>query len=240
MREFDLVAKEVSWEIAPGVKVPAISYNGQVPGPTIRVTEGDTVRVTLKNELQQSTSIHWHGLHVPNSPVQVAFSPDGSYVYFSLNGENAVGKIDVATRKFIGKVAVGGGPVQVFVSEDGKYLLATNQGTANKPSTTVSIIDTASFNVLKTVETGKGAHGVAIDSGSKHAYITNIYGNSVSVLDLATQTIVGTVPTGDSPNGISMSADAPAAAPGPKVKLQVGAHNNGDATKDDGGMQNIP
>lgn len=67
VREFALVAKEAAWEIAPGVSVPAITYNGQVPGPLIRVTEGDTLRVTLTNELQQATAIHWHGLHVPNS-----------------------------------------------------------------------------------------------------------------------------------------------------------------------------
>ena len=36
LREFQLVAKEATWELAPGVAVPAISYNGQVPGPTIR------------------------------------------------------------------------------------------------------------------------------------------------------------------------------------------------------------
>jgi FtsP/CotA-like multicopper oxidase with cupredoxin domain len=50
-----------------GVTVQAITYNGTVPGPTIRVTEGDTLRVTLRNDLDQDTSIHWHGLHVPNA-----------------------------------------------------------------------------------------------------------------------------------------------------------------------------
>lgn len=66
VREYQLVASETDWEIAPGVVVKAIAYNGQVPGPTIRVTEGDTLRVTLTNKLDQPTSIHWHGLHVPN------------------------------------------------------------------------------------------------------------------------------------------------------------------------------
>src|SRR6266542_3753686 len=47
VRDYQLVASETSWEIAPGVVVPAIAYNGQVPGPTIRVMEGDTIRVTL-------------------------------------------------------------------------------------------------------------------------------------------------------------------------------------------------
>lgn len=67
VREFQLVAKKGPWELAPGKTVEAITYNGSVPGPTIRVTEGDTVKVTLKNELEQDTTIHWHGLHVPNS-----------------------------------------------------------------------------------------------------------------------------------------------------------------------------
>jgi FtsP/CotA-like multicopper oxidase with cupredoxin domain len=67
VREFQLVATRAPWEIAPGKTVQAITYNGTVPGPTLRVTEGDTVKVTLKNELDQDTTIHWHGLHVPNS-----------------------------------------------------------------------------------------------------------------------------------------------------------------------------
>lgn len=67
VREFQLVAKKAPWELVPGKTVEAITYNGTVPGPTIRVTEGDTVKVTLKNELDQETTIHWHGLHIPNS-----------------------------------------------------------------------------------------------------------------------------------------------------------------------------
>jgi manganese oxidase len=87
VRNYELVASETSWEIAPGVIVPAIAYNRQVPGPTIRVMEGDTLRVTLKNELAKSTSIHWHGLHVPNAVdgvpgvTQAPIEPGQSYTY---------------------------------------------------------------------------------------------------------------------------------------------------------------
>jgi FtsP/CotA-like multicopper oxidase with cupredoxin domain len=66
VREFSLIAKKATWELAPGRTVLAITYDGTVPGPTIRVTEGDTVRVMLKNDLDQETTIHFHGLHVPN------------------------------------------------------------------------------------------------------------------------------------------------------------------------------
>jgi manganese oxidase len=63
---FDLTATKIQWEIAPGQLVEAFGYNGIVPGPQIRVREGDRVRLNLKNGLDQSTSIHFHGLSVPN------------------------------------------------------------------------------------------------------------------------------------------------------------------------------
>src|SRR5262245_29551322 len=65
LREFTLTAAPVRWEIQPGLVVDGWGYNGSVPGPTIRVTEGDRVRVTLVNRLPVSTTIHWHGIDVP-------------------------------------------------------------------------------------------------------------------------------------------------------------------------------
>lgn len=48
---FDITCKEVDWEAAPGQTVKAMTYNGLVPGPEIRVTEGDKMRVNVKNEM---------------------------------------------------------------------------------------------------------------------------------------------------------------------------------------------
>lgn len=87
VREFELVAEPTRWEILPGVSVDGLSYNGQIPGPEIRVTEGDTLRVTLRNELDEPTSVHWHGLHVPNAMdgvtgvTQEGVPPGGTFVY---------------------------------------------------------------------------------------------------------------------------------------------------------------
>lgn len=64
-REFTLVAERVQHELAPGVLVTAWGYNGQVPGPELRATEGDTVRVTFTNNLPVPTTVHWHGVDVP-------------------------------------------------------------------------------------------------------------------------------------------------------------------------------
>ncbi len=65
VRAYELVVRPAPWELAPGVTVQAVTYDGTVPGPTIHVKEGDTLRVSVKNLLSQDTSIHWHGLHVP-------------------------------------------------------------------------------------------------------------------------------------------------------------------------------
>lgn len=71
-KRFDLTVKEADWELLPGVVTRAVTFNGTVPGPTIRVTEGDTVEISVTNAIDEPTSIHWHGLHVPNDQDGVA------------------------------------------------------------------------------------------------------------------------------------------------------------------------
>jgi FtsP/CotA-like multicopper oxidase with cupredoxin domain len=84
---FQVTAQKVHWEISPGSFVDGYGYNGVIPGPEIRVTEGDKVRVVLTNQLDQSTSIHFHGLVVPNAMDGVPFitqppvKPGASFTY---------------------------------------------------------------------------------------------------------------------------------------------------------------
>jgi FtsP/CotA-like multicopper oxidase with cupredoxin domain len=65
-KEFHLVAEEVTREIAPGMTARLWGYNGQTPGPTIEVVEGDKVRIFVTNKLPEHTTIHWHGMLLPN------------------------------------------------------------------------------------------------------------------------------------------------------------------------------
>jgi manganese oxidase len=67
VKVFSLLAKETDWQVTSKITVKAWTYNGTMPGPEIRVTEGDKVRVVIKNELPESTAIHFHGLIVPNA-----------------------------------------------------------------------------------------------------------------------------------------------------------------------------
>jgi FtsP/CotA-like multicopper oxidase with cupredoxin domain len=65
-KEFHLVAEPVERELAPGMKARLWGYNGQSPGPTIEAVEGDKVRIFVTNKLPEHTTIHWHGMLVPN------------------------------------------------------------------------------------------------------------------------------------------------------------------------------
>jgi manganese oxidase len=65
-KEFHLVAEPVVREIAPGMKANLWGYNGQSPGPTIEAVEGDKVRIFVTNKLPEHTTVHWHGVIVPN------------------------------------------------------------------------------------------------------------------------------------------------------------------------------
>jgi manganese oxidase len=65
-REFHLTAERIRWETKEGSLVDAMAYNRMIPGPLIRVTEGDRVRITVENGLDEPHTTHWHGLFVPN------------------------------------------------------------------------------------------------------------------------------------------------------------------------------
>ena len=87
VKEFRLVAEQLKKEFAPGMIVNAWGYNGASPGPTIEAVEGDRVRFYVTNKLPERTSVHWHGILLPNGQDGVAglnqphILPGETYVY---------------------------------------------------------------------------------------------------------------------------------------------------------------
>jgi len=84
LREYQIVAVDREIEIAPGMFFPAWTFNGQVPGPTLRATEGDRVRVTFINQGSHPHTIHFHGWHPPEmdgSLPEHEVKPGGRFVY---------------------------------------------------------------------------------------------------------------------------------------------------------------
>jgi manganese oxidase len=101
VKVFDLTSSIVKWEVLPGVFEEAMAYNGMVPGPLLRVQEGDKVRVNFTNRLPEPSVVHFHGPRIPNAmdgvpdvtqPVvkpgetfayEFTASPAGTYMYHS-------------------------------------------------------------------------------------------------------------------------------------------------------------
>jgi manganese oxidase len=86
-KEFHLVAEPVVREFAPGMKANLWGYNGQSPGPTIEAVEGDKVRIFVTNKLPEHTTVHWHGMLLPNGMdgvgglTQPHIKPGQTFVY---------------------------------------------------------------------------------------------------------------------------------------------------------------
>ncbi|MFN2388312.1 MAG: multicopper oxidase domain-containing protein [Actinomycetota bacterium] len=84
VREYELVAIDKEIEVAPGVFFPAWTYNGRVPGPSLRATEGDRIRVRLTNASAHRHTIHFHGIHaaaMDGIPGAGEVAPGGSFTY---------------------------------------------------------------------------------------------------------------------------------------------------------------
>ena len=87
VKVFELETSVIKWHILPDLEVMAYAFNRQVPGPRIRITEGDQVRLVVRKDLPESTSVHCHGLILPNEMdgaaeiTQEPIEPGGSFVY---------------------------------------------------------------------------------------------------------------------------------------------------------------
>ncbi len=96
VKEFRLRAEPVKRELAPGMTINAWGYNGSTPGPTIEAVEGDRIRILLENRLPERTSLHLHGIFLPNGMDGVAglnqphIEPGQTYAYEVTLKQNGV------------------------------------------------------------------------------------------------------------------------------------------------------
>jgi manganese oxidase len=137
MKVFNLEASVVQWEVAPGARYEAWTYNGTVPGPEIRVKQGETIKVRLKNSLPESTSIHWHGLEIadnkqdgvtfvtqdpikPGQTYEYVLTPIncGSHMYHSHHAADAQVPLGLLGAFIVDCVTT---PVPAFAAHDTEY-----------------------------------------------------------------------------------------------------------------------
>ena len=195
-------------DIATGERLALIETGAYPHG--LRLSP-DGQEVYVANVQDGSVSVIDAGQHtelarisVGPTPVQVEFLPDGESVFVSLRDANAVARIDTTNREVTAQFEVGEWPIQLGATRDGARLLVANEGNAEHPSETVSVIDLETGAEARTVRTGAGPHGVAISSAGAWAFVTNIHENSVSMIDLATDEVVATFAVGAGPNGITL------------------------------------
>jgi YVTN family beta-propeller protein len=137
-----------------------------------------------------------------NGPDHLDFSADGSYLMISCEYDGTVVKVDVSKMKVLGTIHVGGMPVDVKLSPNGKAFFVANQGISG-----VSIVDPVSMKVQGFIHTGDGAHGMAVSRDATHLYVTNRLAGTISVIDFATRTVVSTWNVGGSPDMIQVTPD---------------------------------
>ena len=144
VKVFELTTKVVQWEVSPGQLFEAWTYNGVVPGPQIRIKQGETIKVRLKNELPQSTSIHWHGVELadnkqdgvtfvtqdpvkPGETYEYTLTPIncGSHMYHSHHAADSQVPLGLIGA-FIVDCATT--PVPAFYAHDSEYTEILNDG----------------------------------------------------------------------------------------------------------------
>ncbi len=127
---FKLTAQPVKWNILKDVTVTAWAYDGMVPGPLIRVTEGDKVKILIKNNLPEPTTIHWHGIQVPNNMDGI---PDET--------QKPIQPGEIFTYEFIAKPAGTywyhshfDSDKQISVGLSGAFIIEPKSGLASRPA----------------------------------------------------------------------------------------------------------
>ena len=135
-----------------------------------------------------------------NGPDHLDFSADGSYLLIGCEFDGTVVKVALKTMKVVGTIHVGGLPVDVKLSPNGKVFFVANQGFGG-----VSVVDPVTMKVRGFIPTGNGAHGMAVSRDTTKLYVTNRLAGTISVIDFSTRKVVHTWNVGGSPDMVQVS-----------------------------------
>lgn len=139
VKVWDITVDEVDWEVAPGQVEKARGYSGMIPGPILRGKVGDRVRINVKNNLTESTAVHWHGIHVPYTMDGVPFvtqdpiEPGQTFTYeFTLKNAGSHmyhshhDSADQVNRGLLGAFIVDPADPNDYPKYDREYILILN------------------------------------------------------------------------------------------------------------------
>ena len=155
-------------------------------------TAGDLTVIDTKTRTTLTRIVHGGG-----DAMGLALSPDGKTLYAGAGENKQVVKIDTATHKVTGNIAVPGIIHETTLTLDGRYLYTTLRK-ANK----IVVIDTADDRIVTTIPQKAYPDLVVMEPGGKYAFVTNRYADHVAVIDVATHKQVRTIPVGKAPHGM--------------------------------------
>ncbi|TMK16758.1 MAG: hypothetical protein E6G63_02785 [Actinobacteria bacterium] len=151
-------------------------------------------------------------IHGVEHPYNLYFTPDGSkaidvaeyseYLLLGCEFDGTVVKVALKTMTVVGTIHVGGLPVDVKLSPNGKVFFVANQGLGG-----VSVVDPVTMKVRGFIPTGNGAHGMAVSRDTTKLYVTNRLAGTISVIDFSTRKLVNTWNVGGSPDMVQVSPD---------------------------------
>lgn len=154
------------------------------------------------NKLPVTTVELVHGNY--KNPLHLALTPDGRELWVTCEAAREVIVLDVATRKKIATIAVGGQPNNLCFTPDGRKAFV-----ANRLDDNVSVVEVASRKVVATLEAGDEPHGVLVDQQGKYLYVLNTSIDSISVFDVTTLKEVKRLSASRSPWALAQSKDGP-------------------------------
>ena len=194
--------------IDPKVGRPASAIPVAVPYNLYFTLDGSKAIVAAErfNRLDFYNSSTWEPivrLAIPGSGVDhLDFAADGSYLMVGCEYGGQVVKVDLQQLAVAGVVQVGGQPIDVKVSPDGRLFYVANQGRHG-----VSVVDPVAMRELDFLPTGRGAHGMAISRDTRALYVANRLAGTISVIDFAAVGIARTWGVGGSPDMLQVAPD---------------------------------
>jgi YVTN family beta-propeller protein len=136
------------------------------------------------------------------NPLNLALTPDGKELWVTCEASASVVVVDIATRKRLLEIAVGGQPTDVCFTPDGKKVFVSN-----RLDDSVSVVDVATRKAVGTLTVGNQPHGVLVDQQGKYLYVLNTSTDSISVFDVATLKEVKQLSASRSPWSLAQSPD---------------------------------
>lgn len=179
----------------------------------LRVTpDGKTVYIALLGGkavgILDTASSSLEQIDVEGAAVQTGITTDGKYMVVSLFDTKKLGVLEISTGKvsYIDLPPDSKGPIQMYPVKNSSVVYLADQGYYFDQPTGDNVykIDLEKMQVISTIKTGEGPHGVVVSQDGRYVYVTNIVSNDVSVIDAANDQVVARISTGKQPNGISM------------------------------------